>query len=165
MTQYARERLKFTRWFHYLLTPWGHSLWEANRFSASQEIRHILCNPKVHYRMYKCPPPIPLLSQINLVHPPSPHPTSSRSIFVDFINARRATSVPIRRRRGTELKMFATAYWWLATGSRYAHMWPVAYEKVPWLRTNTSHYCWRLAAFLKRWAELLIRWGVRSPEQ
>jgi len=25
--------------------------WEANQFSASQEIPHILQNPKVHYRI------------------------------------------------------------------------------------------------------------------
>ena len=27
--------------------------WEANWFSASQEISHILWNPKVHYHIYK----------------------------------------------------------------------------------------------------------------
>ena len=47
--------------------------WEANRFSASQEIPHISRNPKVHYRTHKRPPPVSILGQPNPVHIPTSH--------------------------------------------------------------------------------------------
>jgi hypothetical protein len=51
--------------------------WEAIWLSDSQEIPHNLWNPEIHYRIHKCPPPVPILSQLDSVHP-----TSWRSILI-----------------------------------------------------------------------------------
>ena len=47
--------------------------WEANWFAASQEIPRILCNPNVHYRTHKRPPPVSILGQPNPVYIPTSH--------------------------------------------------------------------------------------------
>jgi hypothetical protein len=54
--------------------------WEANRLSASQEIPRILWNPNVHYRAYKCPPPV--LSWGRFIQSIPTHQTFWRCILI-----------------------------------------------------------------------------------
>ena len=44
--------------------------WEANPFSASQEIPRIIWNPKVYYAFTS---PVPILSQLDPIHTPTSH--------------------------------------------------------------------------------------------
>jgi len=60
---------------HYLLTYiLTYSMEQSPSWEANQEIPCILRNPKIHCRIYKCPPLVPVLSQINLI--PASHSTS-----------------------------------------------------------------------------------------
>jgi hypothetical protein len=51
----------------YLLAELSPS-WEAASCAATQELPSILRNPKVHYRVRKTSPLIPILSKIDPVH-------------------------------------------------------------------------------------------------
>ena len=68
---YSFHDLKFTLLHTYSMVQ--SPSWEANWFATTQEIPHILCNPKVHYRTHKRPPPVPVLGQPNPVHIPTSH--------------------------------------------------------------------------------------------
>ena len=74
-------------WFTYLLTySMEQSPWEANRFSASQKIPRIFCNPKVHYAFTRARHLF--LSSASSIESIPPHSTSGRSILTLYSHSR-----------------------------------------------------------------------------
>ena len=58
----------------YLLTPWSKVLLKKlTGFRLVKKFPAFHGTPKVHYRIHKCPPPVSVLSQLDLVHTPTFH--------------------------------------------------------------------------------------------
>ena len=73
--------------------------WEANWFSASQEIPRISRNPKVHYRTHKRPPAVSILGQPNPVHIPTSYMYFIREVkFLHYVAVKKINAVALQWR-------------------------------------------------------------------
>jgi len=67
----------------YLLTPCSRILHEKlTSFQLVKKFPSFYGTPKVHYHINQCPPPVPILSQLDPVH--TPHPTSLKYILIYY---------------------------------------------------------------------------------
>jgi hypothetical protein len=71
--------------------------WKADSYSASQDIPRLLRNTKIHYRVHKSLPLIPILSQMNSVHKFTQYcPKIHSNIILPSVPMSSAWSLPFR---------------------------------------------------------------------
>jgi hypothetical protein len=152
-----------TDWLTYFTYSIEQSPWVANRFSASQEIPHILWNPKVHYRLQKRPPSVP----INPVHTPTSHFLNIHLILSFHLRLGLPSGLfpsgfPIKTLytplphtcympRPSNFSLFIHSKPWHVAELLYPHLQFVSYIRINPLKIGVNtHYIWRFSSYLTR---------------
>ena len=133
--------------------------WEANRFSSSREIPHILWNPKVHYRSDKCPPTVPVLSQFDPVHTPTSHFLKTH-INIILFHCLGRTKVPIHGRGLFELFI----KWYFFTVRSCQHLvQPSSWRTIPCRLSATAYSVYSQLPSTLEAASPTANWGRAMP--